>query len=150
VKANRKRWGTGAINIDASHVPFADEADETEAKGKNRHADFGSGPRENRVFGDDRRARSDSGNYDPPGRWPPNVALDAQAAATLDEDVGARAPGPRPGTRRSRVDAVAVELRYGKPGIVPVSGDSARRTQLPPDREADRAHGLADPNGDAG
>jgi site-specific DNA-methyltransferase (adenine-specific) len=99
VMANRKRWGTGAINIDASRVPFADEADETEAKGEEPPRRLRLGPQENRVFGDDRRARRDSGNYDPPGRWPPNVALDTQAAATLDEEVGARAPGRRPGTR---------------------------------------------------
>ncbi len=99
VKVNRERWGTGAINVEASRVPFADELDEVEAKEKNRHADFGSGPRENQVFGRDRRARRDAGNYDPPGRWPPNVALDAVAAAMLDEQAGTRAPGRRPGTR---------------------------------------------------
>jgi hypothetical protein len=56
-------------------------ADEAESKGKNRHADFETGPRQNQVYGKDERNR---GNYDPPGRWPANLLHDGS-----DEVVGA-------------------------------------------------------------
>jgi DNA modification methylase len=88
VAANVQRWGTGALNIDGCRIEFSGEDDEAESKGKNRHADFGSGPRENHVYGADERARGEHGNYDAPGRWPPNVALDPEAARLLDEQTG--------------------------------------------------------------
>lgn len=84
VAANLLAWGTGALNIDACRVPFASEADEGESKNKNAHADFGSGPRENAVFGQDNRPRGANGNYDPPGRWPANLIHDGS-----DEVLGA-------------------------------------------------------------
>lgn len=73
---NALRHGTGALNIDGARVPFSGEADEAESKNKNRHADFGSAPRENRVYGEDGRSRAEGGNYDPPGRWPSNLIHD--------------------------------------------------------------------------
>ena len=88
VAANVLAFGTGAVNVDGCRVGYRSEADERESKEKNRHADFGSGPRENRVFGADERDRGASGNYDPPGRWPANVLLDPEAAALLDEQTG--------------------------------------------------------------
>jgi hypothetical protein len=70
---NLLKHGVGAVNIEACRVPFMGPDDEAESKGKNRHADFGSGPRENAVYGADGRDRGANGNYDPPGRWPANV-----------------------------------------------------------------------------
>lgn len=72
VAANVTTYGTGALNIDACRIGFADEADEAESKGKNQHGDFGSGPMTNQVFGQFSKNRE---NYNPPGRWPANVAL---------------------------------------------------------------------------
>lgn len=76
VDANWRKYGTGALNIDVCRIPFTGDADESESKTKNRHADFDSGPRENNVYGADKRARGENGNYDPPGRWPANVIHD--------------------------------------------------------------------------
>jgi DNA modification methylase len=76
VASNVLAHGTGALNIDGCRIGFAGDADEAESKGKNRHADFGSGPRENAVFGADNRDRGAHGNYDPPGRWPANLIHD--------------------------------------------------------------------------
>jgi DNA modification methylase len=73
VVANVLVHGTGALNIDGCMIPFADAADEAEAKGKNQHAAFGIGPRENRIYGTDKKDRT---NYDARGRWPANVAHD--------------------------------------------------------------------------
>jgi DNA modification methylase len=98
VTENVARYGTGALNIDACRIDFASAEDERETKEKNRHEDFGSGARENRVYGADDRARSESGNYDAPGRWPANVVLDEDAAALLDAQSGvstSRAGEPR-------------------------------------------------------
>jgi site-specific DNA-methyltransferase (adenine-specific) len=73
VAANLAEWGAGAINIDDCRVGFAGEADEAEAKTKNQHAAFGSGPMTNQVFGKFTKDRDD---YNPPGRWPANIIHD--------------------------------------------------------------------------
>lgn len=95
--ANVLAHGTGALNIDACRVAFASEADERESKDKNRHADFGTAPGGNEVYGD--FSMVERSNYNAPGRWPPNVALDDSQAAVLDEQAGPRAAGNRPGRR---------------------------------------------------
>ncbi|MEW5422672.1 DNA methyltransferase [Amorphus sp. 3PC139-8] len=71
--------GTGALNIDGCRVGFADAADKAESMGKNRHADFGSGPMKNAVYG---RFEKDRGNYCAVGRWPANLVHDGSDAAT--------------------------------------------------------------------
>lgn len=73
VAENVLQYGTGAINIDGCRVPFAGASDEQESKLKNRHADFGSGPMTNAVYG---KFNKDRDNYDPQGRWPANVIHD--------------------------------------------------------------------------
>src|SRR5690606_2804718 len=105
--------GTGALNIDACRIGFRNPADE-QTKQKNRHADFGTGVRENHVYGADNRARGELGNYDAPGRWPANVTLDEQAAAMLDE----RSDGasrfcyvPKPSTRERNAGLDGFEPR---------------------------------------
>lgn len=69
----RAAWGTGALNIDGCRIPFADEADEREAKDKNQHGAFGSGAMTNVVYGVFDKPRDD---YDAPGRFPANVLHD--------------------------------------------------------------------------
>lgn len=64
-------WGTGALNIDACRIPT--------------------------LGADDRDPRD--GLAGDVGRWPANVALDAEAAALLDEQAGERVSGSNP-TRR--------------------------------------------------
>lgn len=74
VAANVLRYGTGALNIDASRVAFTSEADEQESKTKNQHADFGSAPVTGNVtYGD--YSMMPPKNYNPPGRWPANLVL---------------------------------------------------------------------------
>lgn len=68
--ANAEQWGTGWLNIEAARVPFADGEDEAETKTKNQHGDFGSAPRENKVYGKDERPLE---NYEAEGRWPANI-----------------------------------------------------------------------------
>ncbi len=76
VAANVLAHGTGGLNIDGCRIGFTSESDERESKDKNRHADFGSGARENNVYGEDLKTRAESGgNYNPPGRWPANIIL---------------------------------------------------------------------------
>jgi DNA modification methylase len=65
--------GTGGLNIAATRVAFTSEADEVESKEKNQHAEFDSGPRTdsaNNAYG---QYTKDRENYNPPGRWPPNL-----------------------------------------------------------------------------
>lgn len=76
VAANVLEHGTGALNVGGCRVPHVSAADRTESEGKNRHADFGSGPPVRSVFGQDGRHRGADGNYDgAAGRWPANIVL---------------------------------------------------------------------------
>ena len=76
---------TGALNIAGCRVGFASATDEADAKLKNRHEQFGSQPRQNRIFGRDPRPQRD---YTAPGRWPANVIL--SHSADCDTVRGAR------------------------------------------------------------
>lgn len=86
VAANVLAHGTGALNIDGCRIGFASAADEAESKGKNRHADFGTAPGGNEVYGD--FSMVERTNYDPDGRWPTNVVLDESQADALDAQTG--------------------------------------------------------------
>lgn len=93
VAANVLAHGTGALNIDGCRIEFASEADERESKDKNRHADFGTAPGGNEVYGD--FSMVERTNYDPPGRWPANVVLDESQAAELDRQSGVTSSNTR-------------------------------------------------------
>lgn len=56
------KWGCGALNIDGCRIKFASDADYAEAFEKNQHADFGTGPRNNSIYGTDNQPRR---NYAP-------------------------------------------------------------------------------------
>ena len=88
VAANVLTYGTGALNVAGCMVEHASEADRAESEGKNRHADFGSGPRgHNGVY--QGQPAADRAQYDgSAGRWPPNVVLGPAAAAELDRQSG--------------------------------------------------------------
>jgi hypothetical protein len=99
--------GTGALNIDATRVGFRDAADEAESKGKNRHADYGTEPGGNAVYGD--YSMVPSRNYEAPGRFPPNLLLTHDAAC---EEGGACAPG----CPVAEIDRQSGTLTSGGPG----------------------------------
>jgi DNA modification methylase len=96
VAANVLTHGTGALNIDATRIGFASEADERESKDKNRHAEYESGvkPLGNEIYGEFKTPRGELGNYNPPGRWPANVLLTHDEgcvqAGTITERVGGK------------------------------------------------------------
>lgn len=74
------------LNIEDCRLPFVSPEDEAEAKTKNRHIDFDSGARvESGIYGADNRPRD---NYETNGRYPPNVAVDPDAAAAIDAQTG--------------------------------------------------------------
>ena len=70
IAENVLRWGCGGLNVDGCRIGFADPIDETESKNKNQHGNFGSGQRNNRIYGEDRNSRT---NYNAPGRFPSNL-----------------------------------------------------------------------------
>lgn len=82
---NLLEHGAGALHIDACRVPFRNTADEAESKNKNRHADFGSGPRDNHVYGADSANRTD---YKADARFAPNMLFDQTMAGELDRQSG--------------------------------------------------------------
>jgi site-specific DNA-methyltransferase (adenine-specific) len=68
-------YSTGALNVDGCRVAHASPADLAESEGKNRHTDFGSGPRQHKGTYQGQPA-NDRAQYDgSAGRWPPNVLL---------------------------------------------------------------------------
>lgn len=122
IASNVLTHGTGALNIDASRVAHANDADRYESEHKNRHADFRSGPRDNRVYGGDTRDRASQGNYNgSQGRWPTNVVLSHTVDCTDECAPGCQVPeldapsrffptfryqAKAPGRERPKVDGV--------------------------------------------
>lgn len=91
--------GTGALHIDACRVPFRNMADEAESRGKNQHGRFGSGPRDNHVYGADKANRTD---YTAAARFAPNMLFDQSTAKELDRQSGvtvSRKGRPRASTK---------------------------------------------------
>jgi site-specific DNA-methyltransferase (adenine-specific) len=94
VHRNVLEHGTGGLNVKGCQLEFAGFLDEATAKKKNAHAEFESGPRQNQIYDKDTRPRD---NWNPAGRWPPNVALDEEAAELLDATTETASRGHRPG-----------------------------------------------------
>lgn len=106
VEENVQRWGVGALNIDRCRIPHDGES----LSGGNAAGKIPGTQHE----GWERPWMSDPGmraayqarklefeeRAEALGRWPANVALDAQAASRLDAQAGTRKSGANP-TRRS-------------------------------------------------
>lgn len=108
VADNVLRYGTGAINIDASRIGFQSDADRTETVTKNQHADFGTAPGGNRIYGDFTMVPRT--NYDPSGRWPANVILDGS------DEVANHFPRSKGGTYPAvRGNAINTTFASGQP-----------------------------------
>lgn len=125
VAENVLAHGTGALNIDGCRIGFASEADERESKEKNQHADFGTEPGGNEVYGDYSMVPRE--NYDPPGRWPANVVLDEEAGRLLDEQSGeSTSQGGRVGKKQqaSVSNVPAGKYHAGDPGFGDTGGAS--------------------------
>lgn len=136
VAGNLTKWGVGAINIDGCRVGFADAADERESKTKNQHADFGSGPMTNVVFG---KFNKDRENYDPSGRWPANIVHDGsdEVLATFPSTAPARAGKPRSGKAGAGYGMTHTGAEYNDAG-----GSAARFFYCAKASRADRDDGL--------
>ena len=142
VAANMLRWGTGALNIEASRVPFAGAADEAETKGKNQHADNGVGTRGGSIFGDMGQQQRD--NYNAPGRWPANVLHDGsdEVLAIFPESGGGHAPAQR------GAGGISTSGHSGQEDLVDQrteAGSAARFFYCAKTSSADRHDGLEHP-----
>jgi site-specific DNA-methyltransferase (adenine-specific) len=93
VTENMRRYGTGALNIDATKIPFADGADLAEALAKNPGRDGEKVT--SAVYGADRPQQV----VDEAGRWPANLVLDEGAGQMLDSQSGERPGGGYPEQR---------------------------------------------------
>jgi DNA modification methylase len=108
--ANVITHGTGGLHIAACRTDFVDDADRSETVAKNRHADFGTQPCQNNVYGD--YSTTAVKNYDgDAGRWPTNVALDDDSAVELGDPARFfprfRYEAKPPGAERPRIDGIA-------------------------------------------
>lgn len=93
VAENVLRHGTGALNIGATKIPFADAADLAEALAKNPGRDGEKVTSD--VYGADRPQQV----VDEAGRWPANLVLDEGAGQMLDSQSGERPGGGYPEQR---------------------------------------------------
>jgi DNA modification methylase len=87
VAANVLEHGTGALNIDACRIK-ADDKTPVPAAGYGRH----EGDNSYQLAGDP-KFKTTGVDSSPGMRWPANIALDATAAAMLDEQSGERPTG---------------------------------------------------------
>lgn len=97
VVANVQEYGTAALNIDATRIPYVDEADKDQTRVP--QPALGTNPDPSTYhYGFAEGRRGDV--FEPgEGRWPANVVLDGEAAAALDEHTGTLTSGSRaPGT----------------------------------------------------
>lgn len=90
-----RRWGVGALNIDRCRLEVTDDDDARNASGDRGHAGTRTADETGAT-----NLRPGGGAANDVGRWPPNVALDAQAASRLDAQAGIRKSGANP-TRRN-------------------------------------------------
>lgn len=123
VAANVTEHGTGALNIDGCRVAMsAEDAEVIRAK----HAGMDVEAYERRPGAALNLSANPlplkAADAHPAGRWPANVALDAEAAAMLDEAVGERVSGqPRPERGRGGIwspsaDGIPAGPQYGDNG----------------------------------
>lgn len=136
-------YGVGGLHVDACRVPIGD-ADREASEAKNAHTKFGTGPRENHVWGTDSRDAVDW-NGDA-GRFPTNLLLQHHTTCTPvgttmapgDNRAATHTPGSRPGgfadigaekgdTRpNARLYPAAAVLVYECAATCPVSDLDAR------------------------
>jgi DNA modification methylase len=111
IALNVQRWGTGAINVDASRI--GTEQTVTRAK----KGMYGSGSTEKmreqgfRPYHIDNREQEEKVN--PPGRFPSNVLLDDRAAELLDEQTGELASRGQYLNRTERYDVDGSTYKFG-------------------------------------
>lgn len=90
--------GTGALNIDATRIAHRSSADLAESTAKNQHADYGSSPYANQVYGD--QSMLDRLNYQADaGRHPANVLLTHSPGCVQDGVTQVRGSGHHPARR---------------------------------------------------
>ncbi|TET16923.1 MAG: hypothetical protein E3J81_02535 [Dehalococcoidia bacterium] len=66
----------GMTWLDDCRIPYKSNNDIEVSEKKNRHADFDSPARDNKIFGEDNRPRSEQGNYSASaGRFPANLIV---------------------------------------------------------------------------
>ena len=98
VARNVLAHGTGAIHVDACRVEHRTEADRAESVGKNRHADYGSRPGRNHIYGD--FTSGEAQNYDgSQGRYPTNVLLSHSPGCELDGMKSVKSDSHHPASR---------------------------------------------------
>ena len=97
VAANVLKHGTGALNIDACRIGMSDQDRSTIEK-----ATWVARDLDRKAYGKYETDGTDQVmTTHPSGRWPANIALDATAAAMLDEQSGERSAGNFPANNRT-------------------------------------------------
>jgi site-specific DNA-methyltransferase (adenine-specific) len=82
VASNVERFGTGAINIDATRIATGDNLN------GGRYSGHGNGEDDGPTYGKGINLRTPGAYEQPAGRWPANVILDEAAGAMVDEQSG--------------------------------------------------------------
>lgn len=107
VAANVLKWGTGALNIDASRIGV-EQTTTIRAGHSGDHGRFG---KDNRKFE----------RVNPPGRFPANLILDEEAGKMLDEQSGVL-KSEKPGVMRLGKNTSAAYGKESRTAGTPMSG----------------------------
>lgn len=115
VATNVLKYGTGALNIDATRIGTASGLQRPERRGKG----------ETGGWAGYEQAPGRYGTPDGAGRWPANVVLDESQAAALDEQTGMLKTGGNVRTRNADTSRDAYSTFNGQPDMKPTRpGDS--------------------------
>ena len=114
VAANVIRYGTGALNIDASRIHSGPSAGGGVSGSSALGQSSGWNAHENRTTAIDRSMAS--------GRWPANILLDEDAAAELDEQTGVLKSGANPTRRKGHKFGPSCYGQFGGKTEVPARG----------------------------
>lgn len=87
VAANVEKFGTGALNIDASRIGYQDQQDIDRARGRKGDYDK-TGVLSGLETSVTLQSQMYKGETNNKGRWPANVLFDEEAAAMLDDQSG--------------------------------------------------------------
>ena len=115
VAANVEKFGTGALNIDASRIGYQDQQDIDRARGRKGDYDK-TGVLSGLETSVTLQSQMYKGETNNKGRWPANVLFDEEAAAVLDDQSGVLKTG---GASRFFYVAKASKRERGESNIHP-------------------------------
>jgi len=93
---NMVEWGVGALNIDATRIPYEDEADKN-VGGRNKGTTYENNMFQGEAYKFDSKTKSVLSVANNQGRFPSNVIMSEEVGRDLDEKMGIKQYGNKKG-----------------------------------------------------